>query len=162
MYFAECIRCEVVVESYDFINDFEVYYCKECKKILKETPSRHSKTEKQLKNHLNHGMSRSIGQSLRGIKNGRHWEDLVGYTVEELKRHIEKLFLSGMTWDNYCHRVWHIDHIIPKAAFYFTKPEHDDFKRCWELKNLQPLWAKDNIMKSNKLYKHFQPSLLLG
>ena len=57
---------------------------------------------------------------------------------------------------------WHIDHIIPKSVFNFTKPEHEDFKRCWALKNLQPLWAEENISKFNKLDKHFQPTLALG
>ena len=64
-----------------------------------------------------------------------------------------------MIWGNY--GDWHIDHKIPISAFNFTKPEHEDFKRCWALSNLQPLWAKDNISKNAKLEKHFQPSLAI-
>lgn len=26
----------------------------------------------------------------------------------------------------------------------------DDFKECWKLTNLQPLWAIDNLKKGNK------------
>jgi 5-methylcytosine-specific restriction endonuclease McrA len=62
-----------------------------------------------------------------------------------------------MSWDN-CNE-WHIDHIIPKAAFNYEKPEDIDFKKCWALKNLQPLWAKENHEKKDKLLKPFQPSL---
>jgi hypothetical protein len=49
----------------------------------------------------------------------------------------------------------------PITAFNFNTPEDIDFKRCWALSNLQPLWARDNLSKQNKLIKPFQPSLLL-
>ena len=108
---------------------------------------------------LNVIISSSICKSLKKNKNGRHWEDLVGYTLDDLKKHLEKLFDENMTWDN-CGK-WHIDHKTPISAFNFTQPEHKDFKKCWALKNLQPMWAESNLSKSNKLSKHFQPSLLL-
>lgn len=47
------------------------------------------------------------------------------------------------------------------AVFNFSLPEHRDFKRCWALKNLQPLWASENCKKKDSLQKHFQPSLQL-
>ena len=103
-----------------------------------------------------------IGFSLRGNKKNRHWETLVGYTLEQLKKHIEKQFKQGMTWKNYGRNGWHIDHKIPISRFNFSQPEHLDFKKCWTLKNLQPLWAKENTSKGNKIDKHFQPSLRLG
>jgi len=94
-----------------------------------------------------------------GNKNGRGWQKLVGYTVNDLKRHLEKQFTPGMSWENF--GEWHIDHVIPKSVFNFTEPEHEDFKRCWSLKNLQPLWATDNLSKGSKLEKPFQPRLAL-
>ena len=100
------------------------------------------------KGKLNKNISRSILASLRTSKNGRHWEELVGYTINELKEHLERLFKSGMTWENY--GKWHIDHIIPKSKFNFVTPEDLDFKKCWALKNLQPLEAKQNMSKGNK------------
>jgi hypothetical protein len=104
-------------------------------------------------------MSVSICLSLKGNKNGRKWEGIIGYTLNQLKKHIEKQFTDGMSWNNY--GDWHIDHKIPISAFNFTIPEHEDFKRCWALSNLQPLWAHDNLTKQASLYKHFQPSLLI-
>jgi hypothetical protein len=95
-----------------------------------------------------------------GTKSKRRWESLVGYTVEQLKAHLEKNFKEGMNWDNY--GTWHIDHKIPITAFNFEKPEDIDFKKCWSLKNIQPLWAGENIRKRNKLHKPFQPSLCIG
>lgn len=46
---------------------------------------------------------------------------------------------------------WHIDHKLPVASFNFDSPEHLDFKKCWALENLQPLWAKENISKGAKV-----------
>jgi len=64
-----------------------------------------------------------------------------------------------MSWENY--GKWHIDHIIPISKFNFITSEHLDFKRCWALKNLQPLEAKQNMSKGKKLNNSFQPSLRL-
>ena len=111
------------------------------------------KLNKRIRVNMNHSLK------YNGTKNGRHWETLVEYTLGDLKKHLERKFINGMTWDNY--GEWHIDHIIPISAFNFTDPSHTDFKRCWSLKNLQPLWAFDNMSKSDKLEKPFQPSLQL-
>lgn len=96
-----------------------------------------------------------------GSKKGRRWESLVGYTVEELMTHLERRFLPGMTWENYGRGGWHIDHRVPRSAFNYETPDHIDFKRCWSLDNLQPLWERDNISKGSKLEKPFQPSLAI-
>ncbi|MGB5217359.1 MAG: hypothetical protein WBN66_03575 [Smithella sp.] len=104
-----------------------------------------------------------ISKSIRtGSKNRRHWEDIVGYTFIQLKKHLEKQFLPGMSWENYGRNGWHIDHRIPISAFNFKTPDDHDFKECWKLKNLQPLWAHDNLTKQAKLSKPFQPSLSFG
>jgi hypothetical protein len=91
----------------------------------------------------------SICNSLAGRKHGKKWEDIVGYTVEDLKKHLEKQFTEGMSWNNY--GKWHLDHIIPLSVFNYSSPCDFDFKRCWSLRNLQPLWGFDNLRKNNKL-----------
>lgn len=106
---------------------------------------------------LNRAISGNIRHSLKNKKNGYKWELLVGYTSKELKKHLEKQFTGGMSWDNY--GKWHIDHKVPTKVFNFSKSEHLDFKRCWALNNLQPLWAEDNMSKKDKLDKPFQPYL---
>lgn len=106
-------------------------------------------------------MSYAIWLSLHGAKSGRSWEKLAGYTADKLKKHLEQQFTKEMTWENYG-EFWEIDHIIPISAFNFQTPDDIDFKRCWALKNLQPLEKSINRSKGAKLKKHFQPSLLLG
>ena len=113
------------------------------------------------KNRLSRNISCAISVALKGNKKSRHWEDLVGYTISDIKGHLEKHFLPGMTWENYGKYGWHIDHTIPISAFNFDAPEHIDFKKCWRLANLKPMWAFDNLRKHNKLDEPFQPSLKL-
>lgn len=50
---------------------------------------------------ISKSMSVAMNRSLKDGKGGRHWEDLVNYTQEELMKHLESLFEPGMTWDNH-------------------------------------------------------------
>jgi len=73
----------------------------------------------------------------------------LGCSVEELKSWLESQFKPGMSWDNYGFRVWHIDHIRPCASFDLSDIEQQ--KQCFHYTNLQPLWARENIQKKDKL-----------
>jgi len=129
-------------------------------KVKEYNQKANAKKRRTLKGRLNARMSNAVYMALRSNKKGRHWETLVGYTLDQLKKHLEKQFKAGMTWENYGKGGWEIDHKIPQTAFNYEKPEDDDFKKCWALKNLQPLWAKENILKGNKIDRLFQPSLI--
>ena len=111
----------------------------------------------RLENNIKAGVHRGL---TKGSKNGRRTFSLLGYTIEDLRQHLEKQFAPGMTWENY--GQWHVDHIIPLAAHNYETPDHVDFSRAWALKNLRPMWAKDNVSKGKKLTKSFQPSLLIA
>lgn len=80
------------------------------------------------------------------VKSARTIE-LIGCSTDKLRQHLEKQFTGGMSWENY--GEWHVDHIIPCANFDFTK--ESDQRECFHYTNLQPLWAIDNIRKSNKM-----------
>jgi len=71
---------------------------------------------------------------------------LVGCSLEQLKKHLESKFVSGMSWANY--GKWHIDHIKPCAKFDLRKKSEQ--RKCFRYTNLQPLWAKENLSKSDK------------
>ena len=73
---------------------------------------------------------------------------LIGCTSEQLRQHIESQFTTGMSWDNYGFYGWHIDHIKPCASFDMSDPEQQ--RECFHYTNLQPLWAEDNLAKSDK------------
>lgn len=99
------------------------------------------------KNHLDNAMGNSIRASLKENKAGRKWENLVGYTIESLIKHLESKFESWMNWDNY--GKWDIDHIKPRSLFNYKTAEEIEFKQCWALENLQPLEHIANIKKFN-------------
>jgi len=73
--------------------------------------------------------------------------EYIGCTIEELKIHLELRFIKGMTWENY--GKWHIDHILPCSSFDMSKESEQ--RKCFHYTNLQPLWAIDNMKKSNKI-----------
>lgn len=74
--------------------------------------------------------------------------EYIGCNVEELAEHLRSLYKPGMTDENYG-KEWHIDHIIPCAAFDLTDKEQA--KQCLNIKNLQPLWAHENLAKRDKI-----------
>jgi hypothetical protein len=86
--------------------------------------------------------------ALKGIKRGRAWSDLVGYSVEELRAHLERQFVRGMGWHNISE--WDIDHIIPLSEFHITSPFDPAIKQCWGLPNLRPSWRSANQRKHSK------------
>ena len=94
---------------------------------------------------------RRIGVALRnvGAKKSNYTMNLIGCSISELRNHLESQFKEGMTWENHSLHGWHIDHKLPCASFDLSKPEEQ--KKCFHYSNLQPLWAKDNRSKSNRI-----------
>jgi len=89
-----------------------------------------------------------LRSALRGVAKASTTKGLLGCTVGELRKHLSAQFTEGMTWDNYGHRGWHIDHIKPCACFDLG--EADQQRECFHYTNLQPLWATDNLRKGAK------------
>jgi hypothetical protein len=71
----------------------------------------------------------------------------LGCSVDELIIYLESKFQEGMSWDNWKHDGWHIDHIKPLASFDLT--DRNQFLEACNYTNLQPLWAKDNFSKGD-------------
>lgn len=81
----------------------------------------------------------------RRLSNSSKFEKIVGCSLSDFKEKIENRFEKGMSWDNY--GKWHIDHIKP-ISLAETKEELIELMK---IENIQPLWAVDNIRKSNKV-----------
>lgn len=94
---------------------------------------------------MKQNVSRRIREVLKEGGKSESTIKYVGCTIEQLMGHLEKQFDEYMTWQNQGH--WHIDHKIPCNAFDTSNIA--EATAMWHYKNLQPMWAKDNILKSD-------------
>lgn len=93
-----------------------------------------------------HDVSNSIYNS---FVRGSHSKDksciqILGCEIDFFKEYIQSKFTNGMDFSNY--GKWHLDHIIPLS----TGKTHADIEALNHYTNFQPLWAIDNLKKSNK------------
>ncbi len=92
-----------------------------------------------------HKIRNSMRHRIRQMIYGKTKTSLkLSFSSAELKRHLEKQFCKGMTWDNYG-TYWHVDHITPLSAF---DPSDE---AAWHLTNLRPLPAEENLKKSHRV-----------
>ena len=140
--------------------------CKECRKLETHTYNISSSCKNRAKHRrkndsvwkLKKNISSTICNSLR--KNNASKEascfKYLGYTLEDLKKHLEVQFEEWMNWDNWGQissnkKTWNIDHIYPQSKLPYNCMTHPNFIKCWSLENLRPLSALENIIKKNKI-----------
>jgi len=110
-------------------------------------------TNNRRKTDINFKLLLSLRQRLRvcllnsNTKRSQKTIDLLGCTINQFKEHLESKFQHGMSWNNYGFYGWHIDHIIPCSVFDLSDPVEQ--KQCFHYTNMQPLWAEDNLKKSD-------------
>jgi hypothetical protein len=114
-------------------------------------------SEFNIKERLRAAMRRNrqgykMGDLIRGAINrggaSTKFEDFAGYSTKQLKVHLETQFTKGMDWEKFRLGEIHIDHIVPISSFDLSNP--DELRSAWAITNLRPLWARDNLIKSNK------------
>ena len=138
------------------------WYIKNREKICKKQNQYwKNKYKINLKFNLNCKIKGAIRQSIKGNKAGRHWENLVGYTLNNLIKHLKFTIPEGYCWQDILNGKLHIDHIIPIRAFIFNIPEDEEFKQCWSLYNLRLLPAIKNISKNDSITNPILLELLL-
>lgn len=104
---------------------------------------------KHYKNNINFRIAKTLRSRLYvALKNNSQRSSAIkvlGCSIVELKEHLERQFQDQMSWDNY--GQWHIDHVKPLSRFDLSNAE--DLKKACHYSNLQPLWAKDNLVKGS-------------
>ena len=142
----------------DYLREYKrKYYLKNKDKIIKKANDYQKNKRKNDVNFKILGQLRHrIWHVLKGHSKSKKTLDLLGCNIEQLRKHLASKFTKRMSWDNYGTgyngkgmEQWHIDHIIPCASFDLSKPSEQ--KKCFHYTNLQPLWAKDNLRKKDKL-----------
>jgi hypothetical protein len=134
---------------------YGIEYKENHKKEMKEWKRNYSKNyqRERRRNDINFkilcGLRERLNKAIKhNQKSGSAVKDL-GCSVFELKIHLESKFQEGMTWENYGYRGWHIDHITPLISFNLQNRE--EFLKACHYSNLQPMWAEENLKKSDSL-----------
>jgi len=143
-------------EKKEEIKEYNKKYRQENKEEINEHQKERYHTDPCYK--LRQIVTRLINKALKGGKGGESFLPYVDWTIPEFREHLESQFEDWMTWDNHgvCHpteKRWQIDHIKPQSVMLEDVTSMDDpkFRECWVLENLQPLEARENILKGNKI-----------
>lgn len=141
-----------------YANKHKKYY-EENKPILleknrlwkKNNPDRYKAQRKRYNQQPQRKIRRNFKKRIKELLQNRteSTHHLLGCSGKELAAHLESKFRDGMTWENYGVKGWHMDHIVPCAAFDLTDPNQR--KQCFHYSNLQPLWCKENLNKGIKV-----------
>jgi len=100
---------------------------------------------------LIHVLRRRVRMAIKNNFKNTSTLQLLGVSnIQFLWNYLQSKFKPGMTKENHG-KIWHIDHIIPCVAFDLSKIEHQ--KICFNYKNLQPLFVKDNLSKGCRIIK---------
>jgi hypothetical protein len=98
-----------------------------------------------------HVLNKRVKSRIRGMLRGKYAPGTIGahldFSKAQLVAHIERQFTKGMTWERLMSGEIHIDHIRPVASFNIKEIGDAEFKACWALSNLRPLWNTDNWAK---------------
>jgi hypothetical protein len=138
-------------ENKDKILQSNQTYYKNNKEKIREKLRIYEKERKKtdqlfkFKHNIRINISNSFKRGTNQFSKKAKTETILGCTIEEFIVYIQNKLTEGMTIDN--HGEWHLDHIIPLAS---ADTEEDVIKLC-HYTNYQPLWAADNIRKSNKI-----------
>tara|TARA_R110000744_G_C19201447_1_gene544993 strand:+ start:192 stop:863 length:672 start_codon:yes stop_codon:yes gene_type:complete len=154
-----CAKCSCVASKKTRKSSKRKLYDKHYKENIRNNPElkeKHNKvrrvsSKKRYANDVCFRLRSLINSQIRDTIKSDSVLKYLPYTIQELKEHIENLFTEGMTWDNHGLKGWHIDHIYPQSKLIYDSMEHPNFLKCWSLDNLQPLWAKENMSKGNKI-----------
>jgi len=151
-------KCNICGKSFKPSFSIEVMCSDHCRNENSKIYNRNIGREKRrLKHHIRKtdatyriakSMRANISHSLkaRNHKKKSKTSEYLGCSIKELKDYLEKQFTAGMNYDNY--GDWHIDHIKPINSFALD--DEEELKKCFNYKNLQPLWATDNLSKGYK------------
>ena len=90
-----------------------------------------------------------LWHAMNGKQKPKKTMEFLGCTLGHLEHHLSAQFEDGMTLENYGADGWVIDHIMPVSRFDHNDPEQ--VATCWHYTNMQPLWDRDNKIKSDML-----------
>ena len=151
-FLAACKKCKKIID-HEYYEKNKDYIIKNNTERAKNNRAKVNKRRNYMyKNNPQRRLSELLRTRLgkvisRWSNDGSSIQD-IGCSADELKEHIESMFKDGMSWENHGKEGWHIDHIVPLSSFDLT--DREQFLAACNYKNIQPLWAKDNLSKGAK------------
>jgi len=169
-----CKKCEHTKSFENFSNKDGSNYCKNCEKIrnkeyyqshketikqwmvkYRKTPASKEKTNEnrrlRYKNEphfkIRHNLKNRVLSVLKGNCKSNNTLCLLGCSLSQFQSHLISKFSPQMSWKHFMEGKIHIDHIIPCINFDLTKPQEQ--KKCFNYKNIQPLWETTKIAREN-------------
>jgi len=115
------------------------------KKIIYTRNKRKTDLNFRLRDYLRNRIYYALKENSKSAKT----MELLGCSIEFFLNYYESKFINGMSWTKVGNGEIHCDHIIPCASFDLSKPEEQH--KCFHYTNLQPLWARDNLIKSDTI-----------
>jgi hypothetical protein len=171
----DCITCMRNLPHQMSVDEYQEYK-EQQRKIARELALEEKRAEDRRRRRedpfyqLRQRVSCVIWQYLNktgGSKYGHSMLEYLPYTIPQLKAHLESLFESWMTWDNYGQYrkenwndsdsttwKWNIDHIIPHSTLPYKSMQDANFQKCWDLSNLRPYSAKQNLLDGINRVRH--------
>jgi len=167
----QCSCCSVkkALSEFNYRTDSKTYrnQCKACRndyvKDVKKQDKHRIKANERARNRrktdpcflINQRLRARLSKVLASKKATRQsaFYDLIGCSINEFKRHIEKQFVDNMSWEL---KNFELDHIIPCAFFDLT--DVCEQKKCFHYSNFQPLThdannaKRDYILEQNMEY----------
>jgi hypothetical protein len=123
------------------------WYQENKSKVIKRTvENRRKKRQSDPLQRVKDALSSNLRNAIKGRTKGQRTLDYLCISIDEFKIYIENQFKEGMNWENY--GEWHLDHIQPICSFDHS--DEEQIKECWHYSNFQPLWARENSIKSGK------------
>jgi|LakMenEpi03Aug12_release.lakeMendotaPanAssembly.Ray.scaffolds.fasta_scaffold630888_1 hypothetical protein len=129
----------------DKAREYERSYREANKDKINSNVRKRQMTDVQFK--IKHSLRSRLYKTVTGKNKSISVMNLIGCDIQFLLSYLKDMFTEGMSWDNY--GEWHIDHILPCSSFDLADIEQQ--KICFNYKNLQPLWAEDNLRKGAKI-----------
>ena len=140
------INCIICNKRFKRIKITNKWCCKKCKQISMSINAnkKYHKNKKEIldkrKKDINYCIKNKLRMRIRcavksqGTYKAEKTMNLIGCSVEKLKKYLENKFRDGMTWNNHGFYGWHIDHIKPCCSFNLKNKEEQ--KKCFNYKNL--------------------------
>lgn len=155
-------ECANAANRKKYNSDIKVINKRNARKLYLEQCKIRAKIRKTISNKI-----LEILKKNNSSKNGKSIIQFLPYTLDQLKEHLESQFESWMNWNNWGRYnqkkwndndtstwTWQIDHIIPNSLFKYTEMDSEEFSKCWDLSNLRPLSAKQNVLDGLKKVRH--------